>query len=155
MTHRLHKAKVYCAKPYTGTSGTVCRTCWGERRVGSDCKSNSKFLTLLPVKFLWVTPSKEIKTVPQIKSRTKIWDRKGDSGQYNFSYSKCSGICLPQFYRALNGSEMSCWCPYLTVQLAKFPKISLFLNLHNSSIVHHAKAALCKSLDIQASCITK
>lgn len=34
-------------------------------------------------------------------------------------------------------------------------KISLFLNLHNSSLVHHANATLCKSLDIQVSCITK
>ena len=70
-------------------------------------------------------------------------------------HSRRSEICLPVIYRALNGSETSCWCPYLTAQRAKFPKISLLLNLHNSSLVHHANAALCKSLGIQASCITK
>ena len=60
------------------------------------------------------------------------------------------GDMIIPIYRALNGSEISCWCPYLTVQRAKFPKISQFLNLHNSSLVHHANGALCKTLDIQA-----
>ena len=34
-----------------------------------------------------------------------------------------------------------------TVQIAKFPKMSHFLNLHDRSLGHHVNAASCESLE--------
>ena len=42
-----------------------------------------------------------------------------------------------------------------SVQIAKFPEISHFLNQHHSSLGHHVNAASRKSLEIQTQSITK
>ena len=39
-----------------------------------------------------------------------------------------------------------------TVQIAKFPKMSHFLNLHDRSLGHHVNAASCESLESQWFC---
>ena len=97
-------------------------------------------------------------------------DPRQDSGQRNLSYTRYPKKCFTQTYRDLYGDAMLVltWMssnmadgnqqkhllPSFATK-AKFPEVSHFLNLHDSSPGRHVNAASRKSLEIQAYSITK